>query len=374
MLYLTFYMKKEITMKQKTFFILVVLWLCLAGTVQAQGPVKPKLCSTCGKMVVNCPYKGNHPKCATCGKLKEKCAYKGNHPVCSTCGKLKENCTYGGNHPVCSTCGKLKENCSYNGDHPKCPVCGNTRDECPFRGIHFRIDDLGDRLIITINQETLQMIKVEGGTFWMGAQKTKPSSRNYISYADDSEGPVHEETVSTFYMGETEVTQELWQAVMGSNPSAFTGSQLPVEQVYWDDCQSFIAKLNEQTGRKFRLPTEAEWEYAARGGNQSKGYKYAGSDNIDEVAWYKMNSSETTHPVKQKAPNELGLYDMCGNVWEWTSSYWSSRYYSTENRSFRVGRGGSWHNHRGWTRVSYRFNFPDKRDSYIGFRLTLDPQ
>lgn len=341
-------------MKLKTSILILAFLLCLTGSVHAQGPVKPKLCSTCGKMVVNCLYKGNHPKCATCGKLKEKCAYKGNHPVCSTCGKLKENCTYGGNHPKCVTCGKVKESCPYKGNH--------TRETVTVNGISF-----------LVNGVSFNMIKVEGGTYWMGAQKTNSSGRNYDSEAFDSESPVHQETVSTFYMGETEVTQELWQAVMGSNPSSFRGLQQPVESIRWDDCQTFIQKLNAKTNRKFRLPTEAEWEYAARGGNKSKGSKYAGSDNVEEVAWYAGNSSGSPHPVKQKTPNELGLYDMSGNVYEWTSSYWRNNYNASVDRSHRVRRGSSRIGNARSTRVTFRIDDDPGFNFVLGIRLVLDP-
>ena len=170
----------------------------------------------------------------------------------------------------------------------------------------------------TVNGVTFKMIPVEGGSFMMGATEEQ------LSDADSDEKPAHKVTLSSFSIGETEVTQELWQAVMGSNPSSFTGNlQRPVESMTWDDGQAFIAKLNELTGANFRLPTEAEWEYAARGGNKSKGYKYAGSNVIGQVAWYENNAEDVgedspdygTHQVATKAPNELGLYDMSGNVW-----------------------------------------------------------
>ena len=193
----------------------------------------------------------------------------------------------------------------------------------------------GKDKVFTANGVSFKMIAVKGGTFQMG---------------DDGYNPVHQVTLSDYYIGETEVTQELWNAVMGSNPSYFTGNmQRPVEQVSWDDCQTFISKLNQLTGETFRLPTEAQWEYAARGGNQAQGRLYSGSNTIDNVAWYGSNSSSTTHPVKTKAPNELGIYDMSGNVWEWCSDCYGS--YSSAAQtdptgpskgSHRVIRGGSW--------------------------------
>ena len=231
------------------------------------------------------------------------------------------------------------------------------------------------RETFTINGVSFDMIKVEGGKFWMGAQKMDPSGSNYDEEASECEGPVHQKTVGKFYIGETQVTQELWKAVMGSNPSAFKGLRLPVEQVNWNDCQSFVQKLNTITGRVFRLPTEAEWEFAARGGNQSVGLIYSGDNTARFVAWYSENSSNTTHPVKQKSPNELGLYDMSGNVWEWTSNNWRNDYSSSEDNSCRVLRGGSWHRLARYVRVSFRYNYtPDSRYNFIGLRLALDPQ
>ena len=157
-----------------------------------------------------------------------------------------------------------------------------------------------------VNGVSFEMARVEGGTFRMGATSEQEDE------ADSDETPVHSVTLSGYYIGKTEVTQALWQAVMGSNPSRFKGSDLPVECVSWNDCQEFIKKLNRLTGRNFRLPTEAEWEFACRGGNNSRGYKYSGSNDIDNVAWYWDNSGEKTHPVGTKAPNELGIYDMSG--------------------------------------------------------------
>ena len=175
------------------------------------------------------------------------------------------------------------------------------------------------------------------------------------------------------------MTQELWETVMGENPSNFKGGTLPVECVSWEDCQKFIKKLNEMTGRNFRLPTEAEWEFAARGGVLSKGYKYSGSNTIGDVAWYDGNSGSQTHEVKTKQPNELGLYDMSGNVWEWCNDWYGT--YSTliqtkptgpVSGSYRVGRGGGW-NYYAWScRVSYRSDFsPSNGGRSLGLRLAL---
>ena len=217
-----------------------------------------------------------------------------------------------------------------------------------------------------------KMIRVEGGSFMMGAPNKDPD-------AFDNEKPQHEVTLSDYYIGETPVTQALWNAVMGENPSHFEGGNSPVEEVSWTDCQEFIKKLNTKTGRTFRLPTEAEWEFAARGGNKSRGYKYAGDDNIDEVAWYGDNSERKTHPVKQKKANELDLYDMSGNVWEWCQD-WFDRYGSGKETkptgpsggSDRVLRGGGWIDDAQDCRVASRYyGGPGNRGSFIGFRLAL---
>lgn len=166
---------------------------------------------------------------------------------------------------------------------------------------------------------------------------------------------------------------------MENNPSRFVGDNLPVESVSYEDVKTFITKLNEKTGKTFRLPTEAEWEYAARGGKKSKGYKYSGSNNIDDVAWYYGNSNNKTHPVKTKRPNELGIYDMSGNVWEWCSDNYGAYSSSSQTNptgpssgSYRVDRGGSWHYNAGSCRVSTRF-FSNPSDGYyyLGFRLAL---
>lgn len=213
----------------------------------------------------------------------------------------------------------------------------------------------------TVNGVTFDMVKVDGGSYMMGS---------YEGY--DDEKPVHNETVGTFYIGKTEVTQRLWTAVMGSNPSKFRGENLPVESVSWFDCQEFVERLSRLTGRIFRLPTEAEWEYAARGGNKSRGYTYSGSNDLYRVGWYTENSGSTTHPVAQKLDNELGLYDMSGNVWEWCSDNYSSSYSSSRNSSNRVGRGGGWYRTAANCRVAYRYYYsPGYRNNYLGLRLAL---
>lgn len=222
----------------------------------------------------------------------------------------------------------------------------------------------GEDKVYTANGVSFKMIAVRGGTFQMGN--------------DDGYNAVHQVTLSDYYIGETEVTQELWNAVMGSNPSKFTGNmQRPVEMVSWNDCQTFISKLNQLTGKTFRLPTEAQWEYAARGGNKSKGYIYSGSNEIDEVAWYEYNSGGMTHPVQTKAPNELGIYDMTGNVYEWCTD-WYGAYSSAAQTdptgpatgSDRVYRGGSWGSDATFCRVANRNNYtPTNSYFHLGLRL-----
>ena len=220
---------------------------------------------------------------------------------------------------------------------------------------------------------SIEMVKVEAGTFMMGA--TSEMKDPY-----DDEKPVHQVILTNdYYMGKYEVTQALWEAVMGSNPSIFEGDNLPVETVSWNDCQEFISKLNSMTGRKFRLPTEAEWEYAARGGKKSRSYQYSGSSNISDVAWYDGNSGSKTHPVGTKQANELGIYDMSGNVYEWCSDWYGSYSSSSQTNptgadsgSSRVYRGGSWIYIAWLCRLSYRaVNTPGYRSYGIGLRLAL---
>ena len=219
----------------------------------------------------------------------------------------------------------------------------------------------------------IELVKVEGGTFMMGATSE-------MKNPNSNEKPVHQVTLTNdYYMGKYEVTQALWQAVMGSNPSEYKGDNLPVETVSWNDCQKFISKLNSLTGRMFRLPTEAEWEYAARGGKESRGYQYSGSSNISDVAWYDENSGSKTHPVGTKQANELGIYDMTGNVWEWCSDWYSSYSSSSQTNptgsdsgSARVSRGGGWNCNASYCRLSVRFYYtPDFRLDILGLRLAL---
>lgn len=235
--------------------------------------------------------------------------------------------------------------------------------------------DGNDISIPVKNGISIEMVKVEAGTFMMGA-----TSEMEEGIATDNEKPVHQVTLTKdYYMGKYEVTQALWKAVMGRKPSFFEGDNLPVEWVSWNDCQKFISKLNKMTGRRFRLPTEAEWEYAARGGKKSRGYQYSGSSNISDVAWYDGNSGSKTHPVGTKQANELGIYDMSGNVYEWCQDSYVSYVSASQTNptgavsgAFRVGRGGGWNCIARGCRSAFRYGYaPDDRDSYLGLRLVF---
>lgn len=162
------------------------------------------------------------------------------------------------------------------------------------------------------------MIKIDGGEFMMGTND--PKARNM-------DKPAHKVILDDFYMGKYEITQDIFYAVMGTDHSYFRGENMPVDTVSWLEIKRFIQRLNKLTGKTFRMPTEAEWEFAARGGNKSKGYLYSGSNNIDEVAWYSKNSKFRTHPVGSKQVNELGLYDMTGNVLEWVADGANRQFY-----------------------------------------------
>ncbi len=204
------------------------------------------------------------------------------------------------------------------------------------------------------------MISVEGGTFQFG---------NKVSV-----------TVSDFKIGKYPVTQKQWFEIMGNNPSYFKGDDLPVETVSWYEAVEFVQKLNKLTGENYRLPTEAEWEYAAKGGKLSKGYKYAGSNDLNEVGWYWKNSDGKTHPVGSKAPNELGIYDMSGNVWEWCNDWYGDypkeaedNYSGPQTGEYKVLRGGSWLNYGYDCRSAVRLRgYPGFRNNYVfGFRLAM---
>ena len=223
--------------------------------------------------------------------------------------------------------------------------------------------------------ETLDMVKIKAGSFTMGD-----------ALGVEDETPHRVTITKDYYLGKMEVTQAQWRAVMGNDPSYFKGDKLPVENVSWNDAMEFCDKLNSMgkapTGYKFTLPTEAQWEYAARGGKESRGYKYSGSNDIGDVGWYGNNSGHKTHEVATKKPNELGLYDMSGNVWEWCLDWYGvyrgdavdPQVSSSPLRSYRVFRGGSWSDATRMCRSAFRFySVPDYQYDSLGFRLALVP-
>ncbi len=237
---------------------------------------------------------------------------------------------------------------------------------------------LNDTLIptvITVNSVSFKMIVVKGGTFTMGG--TDEQGFDVLP----NEIPTHSVTLNDFCIAETEVMQALWASVMGTNPSEFNGYDRPVENVSWDDCQNFIEKLNQKTNLKFRLPTEAEWEYAARGGASSQRHTYSGNNELDSVGWYNDNSENKTHSVKSKGANELGIYDMSGNVGEWCSDWYGE--YDIENLTNPTGpligvlhvfRGGSFDSASDECRVSHRaYANPTNKSDSRGLRLVLVP-
>ncbi|MDD6784008.1 MAG: formylglycine-generating enzyme family protein [Prevotellaceae bacterium] len=283
----------------------------------------------------------------------------------------------------CKTCGKVISLCPYKGKHPKPKPKQETKPKPQPKPAPKPRPVLYDKTFRVGGVEFV-MKPVEGGTFTMGATAEQQDPR-------DDEKPAHQVTLSSYYIGETEVTQALWTAVMGNTVrdqrdkeyarlSIYgEGNDYPMYYISWTDCQEFISKLNRLTEQKFRLPTEAEWEYAARGGKKSRGYQYSGSNNLDDVAWYDDNSGSKTHIVKTKQPNELGIYDMSGNVFEWCQDWKGS--YSTGSQtnpkgpssgSNRVNRGGCWGSYARNCRSALRNGrAPGERDFILGLRLVL---
>lgn len=260
------------------------------------------------------------------------------------------------------------------------PECGSTdlpADSlfCPDCGWKLKAKSELKPVMIRVKGVAYKLIKVDGGTFDM--KESVPHGKHGLLMKE----VVQHTTLTEFCIGETLVTQALWTAVMGRNPSMFKGEMLPVDHVSWNDCQKFIHKLESLTGRKFRLPTEAEWEFAARGGTSSMGYRYSGGNNLDLVAWYAGNSDNKPHPVASKMSNELGLYDMSGNVWEWCMDLYSN--YNNEavinplcmmakDGDSYVIRGGCWGNDETNCLSTVRYyNHADYKGRYIGFRLCL---
>lgn len=251
--------------------------------------------------------------------------------------------------------------------------------------LRFWSDTYGDNDAVGYTEEFLvgdekfamTMVYVEGGQFMMGATEEQGDD------VYDNEKPAHRVKLSSYHIGKYEVTQAQWRLVMGDNPSYFQGDSLPVEYITWAQAMAFCDSLSKRTGKHYTLPTEAQWEYAARGGWKAKPTKYSGSNDVNLVAWY-WNVNERTYPVGEKNPNELGLFDMSGNVWEWCSDWYSSTYYSNspvenptgpETGTNRVGRGGSWYGGAYSCRVSLRgYCYPNSQDYGLGFRVVRLPE
>ena len=402
---------------RKSFLFSFLILLLLSSTPQYIYGQFPgvQICPYCNKTFKNCAYKGKHSKCQTCGKVigakTNKCPYNGSHPKPQpTTGTLSINSTpsdavvkidgeYMGTTSLTlknRKAGTYKVTFSAEGYETQTKSVTVTAGKTATCSATLKKKQAQQPVVqqpvqqsvqqpttttstsastqtITANGVSFKMIRVEGDTFTMGATSEQGSD------TDEDEMPVHEVTLSAYYIGETEVTQELWEAVMDANPSKFKGKSRPVENVSWNDCKTFISKLNSITGKKFRLPTEAEWEFAARGGNKSKGYKFCGSSSLGNVAWHKDNSSSETHPVRTKSPNELGLCDMSGNVWEWCQDRYGSYSSSPQTNpsgpssgSECVYRGGGYNSNAKYCRVSYRdSNAPSYRCYDLGLRLAL---
>ena len=300
-------------------------------------------------------------KCKTCGLPIGRCKYKGNHPSKQKSSKPKQETT------------KPKKNSSNRSTQSNSSTGMSQAQR--------------DRVLHELEDN---MVWVEGGTFTMGVS---PDDERYSSWYWDGCKPAHQVTLTAFYICKYEVTQELWQAVMGTTLSQQrdkysksykfelygVGDNYPMHYLSWKDCQKFIERLNRITGKRYRLPTEAEWEYAACGGNRSQGYEYSGGNDLSAVAWYAGNSGDSTHPVGQKSPNELGLYDMNGNVEEWCQDWYGSYISGSQTNptgpstgSDRVIRGSSFYNDAVAFRVSHRYCLvPSAFNWTTGLRLAL---
>lgn len=367
------------------FFIGLILLVVPSQRVYGQvagGHVTIEKCRVCGKLKQNCPYKGRHPR-----QTSETVSTPATGTLLITSTPSRAFVRVDGetvgitpltlNYQRVGTCqvtfsadGYETVTKSVTVSAGKTATCNATLNEAAQQSTATTAVSYET---FTANGISFNMVLVDGGTFMMGATSEQGKDASY------DEKPAHQVTLSAYHIGETEVTQELWEAVMGSNPSNFKGANRPVETVSWDDCQTFISKLNALTGKNFRLPTEAEWEFAARGGNKSNRFKYSGKNTLGNVAWFRDNSAKETHPVMTKSANELGLFDMSGNVWEWCQDWYGDYESSSQTNptgpstgSYRVSRGGGWLNFARRCRVLFRaYGVPDSKGFNLGLRLAL---
>lgn len=323
-----------------------------------------KFCNHCGSLINNntqCPHCHNEVPTGSnfCNHCGECLAPITKCPLCGYENPAGSRfCTECGSHLFLPAKKSVyrKENTTKQTKQPILPPKVSTLEKRAF----------------SVNGVSFTMLFVEGGTFLMGATPD-------MGAHELDEVPVHKVTLSSYYIGQVVVTQSLWKAVMGNNPSHFKGENKPVENVSWNDCQRFCKILNTLTGEHFRLPSEAEWEFAARGGIKTKLYRYSGSNNLEDVSWNSTNCEAITHDVAQKQPNELSIYDMSGNVWEWCIDWYSNynkdaqtNHFGPNSGSQRVMRGGSFLSQLKYLRPSARSNYsPNVHYSSVGFRLVL---